>query len=37
MTIEYDNIFEAIEDDKSKASKYQTRSDLMIVIRDLIE
>ncbi|PCI73272.1 MAG: XRE family transcriptional regulator [Gammaproteobacteria bacterium] len=36
MKLEYDNIFDAIIDDKSTASEYQTRSDLMIVIRDLI-
>ncbi len=37
MKLKYNNIFEAIEDDQSKASEYQTRSDLMIVIRDLIK
>ncbi len=36
MKLEYDNIFDAVTDDKSIASEYQTRSDLMIVIRDLI-
>ncbi len=37
MELEYDNIFEAIIDDKSVASEYETRADLMIVIRDIIE
>ena len=36
MKLEYNNIFDAIIDDESTASEYQTRSDLMIVIRDLI-
>ena len=36
MTLEYDNIFDAITDDKAQASDLQTRSDLMIAIRDII-
>lgn len=36
MNLEYNNIFEATIEDKSLASEYQTRSDLMLVIRDLI-
>ena len=37
MTLEYDNIFDAITDDKAQASELQTRSDLMIAIRDIID
>ena len=36
MTLEYSNIFDAITEDKAEASELQTRSDLMIVIRDII-
>ena len=36
MTLEYSNIFDAITKDKAEASELQTRSDLMIVIRDII-
>ena len=36
MTIEYSNIFDAITEDKAKASELQTRSNLMIAIRDII-
>ena len=36
MKLEFDNIFNAIIDEPSIASAYQTRSDLMIVIQDLI-
>ena len=36
MKLEYENIFEAIIDDKSEASEYETRSDLMLVLRDII-
>lgn len=36
MTLEYSNIFDAITDDKEEASELQTRSDLMIAIRDII-
>ena len=37
MTLEYDNIFEVITEDKAEASDLQTRSDLMIAIRDIID
>lgn len=37
MTLEYSNIFDAITEDKAEASELQTRSDLMIVIRDIIK
>jgi hypothetical protein len=33
MTLEYNNIFDAITEDKAQASDLQTRSDLMIAIR----
>ncbi len=36
MTLEYNNIFDAITEDKAEASDLQTRSDLMIAIRDII-
>lgn len=36
MTLEFTNIFEAITDDNAQASELQTRSDLMIAIRDII-
>jgi predicted XRE-type DNA-binding protein len=36
MTLEYNNIFEAITEDSAEASDLQTRSDLMIAIRDII-
>ena len=36
-TITFDNIFDAITDDKTVASELQTRSDLMIVLRDIID
>ena len=36
MILEYDNIFEAITEDKTEASNLQTRSDLMIAIRGII-
>jgi predicted XRE-type DNA-binding protein len=36
MTLEYDNIFDAITEDTAEASELQTRSDLMIAIRDII-
>lgn len=36
MNLEYSNIFDAITEDKAEASELQTRSDLMIVIRDII-
>lgn len=37
MTLEYDNIFDVITEDKAEASDLQTRSDLMIAIRDIID
>lgn len=37
MTLEYSNIFNAITEDKAEASDLQTRSDLMIAIRDIID
>jgi predicted XRE-type DNA-binding protein len=37
MTLEYSNIFDVITEDKAEASKLQTRSDLMIAIRDIID
>ncbi|WP_440873651.1 helix-turn-helix domain-containing protein [Thalassotalea sp. PLHSN55] len=37
MTLEYTNIFDAITEDKAKASELQTRADLMGVIRDIID
>jgi len=36
-SIAFNNIFEAITDDKAEASELQTRSDLMIVLRDIID
>tara|TARA_R110002167_G_scaffold142953_4_gene332079 strand:- start:39868 stop:40176 length:309 start_codon:yes stop_codon:yes gene_type:complete len=36
MTLEYNNIFDAITEDKAGASELQTRSDLMIAIRNII-
>lgn len=36
-SIKYDNIFSAVTDDKTEASELQTRADLMIVIRDIID
>lgn len=36
MTLEYSNIFDVITEDKAEASELQTRSDLMIVVRDII-
>ncbi|CAG22292.1 helix-turn-helix domain-containing protein [Photobacterium profundum] len=35
-TVAFDNIFDAVTDSKEEASELQTRSDLMIVIRDII-
>lgn len=37
MNLEYSNIFNAITDDQAEASELQTRSDLMLVIRDIID
>ncbi|MBT1063987.1 XRE family transcriptional regulator [Bowmanella sp. Y26] len=36
MTLEFDHIFEAITQDSAQAFLLQTRSDLMIIIRDII-
>ncbi|NQZ07267.1 MAG: XRE family transcriptional regulator [Algicola sp.] len=36
MTLKFDNIFDAVTDNKAQASEFQTRSDLMIAIRDII-
>lgn len=36
-TIGFDNIFDAVTSDKTEASELQTRSDLMGVIRDIID
>lgn len=36
MTLEYNNIFDLVTNDKAEASELQTRSDLMISIRDII-
>lgn len=36
-TVAYDNIFDAVTDNKAEASELQTRSDLMIVLRDIID
>jgi len=37
MTLEYLNIFDVLTEDKAEASDLQTRSDLMIAIRDTID
>jgi predicted XRE-type DNA-binding protein len=36
MALEYNNIFDAITEDAAEASELQTRSDLMIAIRDIV-
>ncbi|MEH6454886.1 MAG: helix-turn-helix transcriptional regulator [Cocleimonas sp.] len=36
MSLEFDNIFEAVAEEGSEASDLQTRSDLMIAVRDII-
>ena len=36
-TVAFENIFDAVTDDKAEASELQTRSDLMIVLRDIID
>ena len=36
MPQEYNNIFDAITEDSAEASELQTRSDLMIAIRDIV-
>lgn len=35
--LEFDNIFDVTTDDKAASSELQTRSDLMIAIRDIID
>lgn len=35
-SIRYDSIFDAITDDKEEANELQTRADLMIAIRDIV-
>lgn len=35
-TIAFDNIFDAITDDKERASELRTRASLMIILRDMI-
>lgn len=37
MALEYSNIFDAITNDAAVASELQTRSDLMIAIRDILD
>ncbi|SGZ16306.1 hypothetical protein [Moritella viscosa] len=36
MKLEFNNIFDVITDNKSEASRLETRSDLMITIREII-
>ncbi len=36
-SVKFDNIFDAVTDSPEEASELQTRSDLMIAIRDIIE
>jgi len=36
-TVTFDNIFDAVVDDKTEASELQTRADLMLVLRDIID
>ena len=36
MALEYTNTFDAITEDEAEASELQTRSDLMIAIRDIV-
>jgi len=35
-SIKYDNIFDAVTDSNEEANELQTRADLMIVIRDIV-
>src|SRR5690554_2402996 len=35
-SITFDNIFDAVTDNRAKSSELQTRADLMIAIRDII-
>lgn len=36
-SIKFENIFEAVTDNKEEANELQTRADLMIVIRDIVD
>lgn len=36
-SIKFDNIFDAVTDSQEEANELQTRADLMIVIRDIVE
>lgn len=36
-SIAYNNIFDAVTDDKEEANELQTRADLMIVIREIVQ
>ena len=36
-SIKYNNIFDAVTENQEEASELQTRADLMIVIRDIVE
>jgi len=36
-SIPYNNVFEAVTDSQEKANELQTRADLMIAIRDIVE
>tara|TARA_R110002073_G_scaffold302953_1_gene470748 strand:+ start:1365 stop:1670 length:306 start_codon:yes stop_codon:yes gene_type:complete len=37
QTIKYNNIFDAVTENEEEASELQTRADLMIVIREIVE
>ncbi|MBL4761660.1 MAG: XRE family transcriptional regulator [Gammaproteobacteria bacterium] len=36
-SLKFNNVFDAVTDNKEEASELQTRADLMIVIRDIVE
>ncbi len=36
-SIKFDNVFDAVTDNKEEANELQTRADLMIAIRDIVE
>ena len=36
-SIKFDNIFDAVTDNQEEANELQTRADLMIVIRDIVQ
>ncbi len=36
-SIAYNNIFDAVTDNQEEANELQTRADLMIVIRDIVQ